>query len=91
MNKKNQTIFLNRLTTKYHLSNYDLIYRTFIMPNISLVISSECKAIKTIYLSYEEWEKIKTIETKKRYSYKSYLYSLFSIHSGYASKLTVFP
>lgn len=37
MNKKNQTIFLNRLTTKYHLSNYDLIYRTYNPKNIKTI------------------------------------------------------
>lgn len=48
---------------------YDLVYETFIMPNISLVISPKCNAIKTIYLNYEEWEEIKHLETKNRYSY----------------------
>ena len=42
------------------LDNYhNLEYKTFIMPNISLVISPKCNAIKTIYVPYEEWLEIK--------------------------------
>lgn len=47
----------------------DLEYKTFVMPNISLVISPKCNAIKTIYLPYEEWEVISKRNPKNRYSY----------------------
>lgn len=40
-------------------SYHDLEYQTFIMTNISLVISHECNPLKTIYLPYEEWEEFK--------------------------------
>lgn len=49
--------------------DYDLEYETFILPNITLIISSECQAIKTIYLPFNEWEQIKGKKTKNRYSY----------------------
>lgn len=48
---------------------YSLSYQTFIMINISLIISPECNAIKTIYLKYEDWEKVKDTKTNNRYSY----------------------
>lgn len=48
---------------------YDLEYETFIMPNITLVISPDCNAIKTLYLPYHEWEQVKGKNTKNRYSY----------------------
>lgn len=52
------------------LDNYhNLEYKTFIMPNISLVISPKCNAIKTIYVPYEEWVEIKKLNPKNRYSY----------------------
>lgn len=51
------------------IDGYNLIYKTFIMENISLVISTECNAIKTIYLPYDEWELISKRKTKNRYSY----------------------
>lgn len=47
----------------------DLSYRTFIMPNISLVISPECNAIQTIYLPFKEWEVISKQNPQNRYSY----------------------
>ena len=59
--------------------DYNLTYQTFVMPNISLVISSECQAIKTIYLNYDEWEQIKDIETKNRYSYANNEYQVKEI------------
>lgn len=39
------------------------------MQNISLIISPNINAIKTIYLPYNEWEKIANKKTKHRYSY----------------------
>ena len=48
---------------------YNLVYKTFIMENISLIVSLDCNAIKTIYLPYEEWEQLKGRNTKNRYSY----------------------
>lgn len=50
-------------------SYHDLEYRTFIMPNISLVISGECNPVKTIYVPFEEWEEFKKMNPKNRYSY----------------------
>lgn len=50
-------------------NGYELEYKTFIMPNISLVISPECNAIKTIYIPYEEWQQLNGRPTKNRYSY----------------------
>ena len=50
-------------------SHYDLEYETFVMPNITLVISPECSAIKTIYLPYDEWRLVRGKNTKNRYSY----------------------
>ena len=49
--------------------DYNLVYETFVMKNISLVISPKCGAIQTIYLPYDEWEQIKGRTTKNRYSY----------------------
>ena len=34
MNKDNRTLFLNRLVQKYHIENYDIIYRTYNTNNI---------------------------------------------------------
>lgn len=34
MNKSNQTLFLKRIVEKYHIQNYDLIYRTYNVKNI---------------------------------------------------------
>ena len=48
---------------------YITTYEIFIINNISLIISPECNAIKTIYLKYEDWEKAKGIKTNNRYSY----------------------
>ena len=51
-------------------SNYsNLTYQTFIMLNISLIISPECNAIKTNYLKYEDWLIMKCNQTNIRYSY----------------------
>lgn len=57
-------------------NEYDLVYKIFILENISLVISSECNAIKTIYLPYEEWIKIGNRTTKNRYSYATNEYQV---------------
>lgn len=57
-------------------NDYNLTYQTFVMPNISLVISPECKAIKTIYINYDEWEKIKDLDTFNRYSYANNEYQV---------------
>ena len=58
-------------------SYHDLEYQTFIMPNISLVISHECNPLKTIYLPYEEWTEIKKMNPKNRYSYA---YGEYQVH-----------
>ena len=57
-------------------NEYDLVYKIFILENISLVISSECNAIKTIYLPYEEWIKLDNRKTKNRYSYATNEYQV---------------
>lgn len=62
----NEGEYISLLSTDGH---YDIEYETFILPNISLIISPECNAIKTIYLPYEEWEQVKGKNTKNRYSY----------------------
>lgn len=49
--------------------DYDIEYEIFIKPNITLIISPDCGAIKTIYLPYDEWEQIKRKNTNNRYSY----------------------
>ena len=50
-------------------SYHNLEYKTFIMPNISLVISPRCNPLKTIYVPFEEWVEIKKMTPKNRYSY----------------------
>ena len=61
--------------TSFETKDYST-YQIFIMLNISLIISPECNAIKTIYLEYEDWEKLKGIETKNRYSYATNEYQV---------------
>jgi len=58
---------------------YDIEYETFIIPNITLIVSPECNAIKTIYLPYNEWEQIKGKNTKNRYSYANNEYQVKQI------------
>ena len=58
---------------------YDLEYETFIMPNITLIISPECEAIKTFYLPFSEWEQLKGKKTKNRYSYAQNEYQVKKI------------
>lgn len=53
-----------------------IVYETFIKENISLIISSQCNAIKTIYLTYDEWDKIKDLSTNNRYSYAPFEYQV---------------
>ena len=62
----NEGEYISLLSTDGH---YDLEYETFIMPNITLVVSPECGAIKTIYLPYKEWGKVKKKNQSQRYSY----------------------
>lgn len=62
----NEGEYISLLSTDGH---YDLEYETFIIPNITLIISPDCNAIKTIYLPFNEWEQIKGYSTKNRYSY----------------------
>lgn len=59
--------------------DYNLTYQTFITPNISLVISSKCNAIKTMYISFDEWEQIKDLHTFNRYSYANNEYQVKEI------------
>jgi len=56
--------------------DYITTYEIFIINNISLIISPECNAIKTIYLQYEDWEKIKDTKTNNRYSYATNEYQV---------------
>jgi len=56
-----------------------IVYETFVIENISLVISPKCNAIKTIYLPSEECEKTKKLPTKNRYSYINYEYQVKQI------------
>ena len=51
---------------------YSLGYKTFVLPNISFVISPYCNAVKTIYLSYDEYIELKKMypKTNNRYSYE---------------------
>lgn len=49
--------------------DYDLEYTTFVKPYITLIISPDCGAIKTIYLPYEEWAEVVGKNTSNRYSY----------------------
>jgi len=58
---------------------YNIEYETFIIPNITLIVSPECNAIKTIYLPYNEWEQIKGKNTKNRYSYANNEYQVKQI------------
>ena len=37
MNKNNQTLFLKRIVEKYHIENYDLIFRTYSSSNIKTI------------------------------------------------------
>lgn len=50
-------------------NDYDLEYTTFVKPYITLLISPDCGAIKTIYLPYEEWTEVVGKNTSNRYSY----------------------
>lgn len=45
-------------------------YQTFIIPNVSLIVSPRCNAIQTKYVDFEKWNEIR----KKKYDLKN-LYS----------------
>lgn len=49
-------------------------FKTFIIENISLLVSPRCKAYLTKYVSYEIWDQIKNKNTKNLYSYMSQEY-----------------
>ena len=44
-------------------------FDTFVLENISLLISPKCNAVQTKYVSYNTWEKIKNLDLKHIYSY----------------------
>ena len=69
----NEGEYISLLSTDGH---YNLEYETFILPNITLVISPNCNPIKTIYLPYHEWIQIKGKKTKNRYSYANNEYQI---------------
>jgi len=50
---------------------YELEYDTFVKPNISLVVSPNCGAVKTFYLPYDEYRRLKIefLDARNRYSY----------------------
>lgn len=56
---------------EYKFPNYQAQWDTFIKPNVTLVISPECDAKKTIYVPTHQWDDIKQNypQTKNRYSY----------------------
>lgn len=49
-------------------------FKTFIVENISLLVSPRCKAFLTKYVSYESWNQIKDKNTKNLYSYMTQEY-----------------
>lgn len=50
-------------------NDYNIEYETFIKPYITLIVSKDCNAIKTIYVPYYKWEEMKKKNTSNRYSY----------------------
>ena len=59
-------------------NDYDLEYQTFVKPYITLIISPDCDAIKTIYLPYEEWSEVVGKNTNNRYRY-SYVHNEYHV------------
>ena len=57
-------------------SDYNLEYETFVKPNITLIVSKDCNAIKTIYVPYHKWQEIKRKNTKHRYNYANNEYQV---------------